>query len=414
MEMPTSVVQTEYYPNSGIRSQRHGQLSRIVFFLIGGLLVFNLPLFPAAQNSLRASDVIGVICLPLAVAGVLKMRGPILTWVMIWAIGLCLVLLAALSFGAGDMGRFVSVARVGIAIVCANVITANCSADSTRAALFGGMCAGSLLGLLVCYGQTLHIGFFQSLLPPDANETSIFEAIRPAGIWEHANAAAQISMVGAAAAFLIWPKSASRHFWTLALYLSIALGTYLVIQSRAAVVVAVCLGGLFILQQSRPVAKVIAATVATGLIIVVLVSPETILGQRWTGTFSGQSTADQAADRVRSMWNGLVLTLQHPLGLMSQQRTDAFLASTRSVAVHNGFIHFMLVLGPLVGSLLLGLAGKAAYLATRTNLNRPYGYALGSIAFMLLFEDASFLPPVLTVSALIVTMVLSDVKRDAP
>ena len=391
---------------------RKSALRNLATFLLGCLVVLSLPLLPQLEKTPRILDVIGsagIIYLGLVV---FKFRLPVSVWIagIVVVISILLPLVSALMLG--DVARVIVCARLLLSISGGILIAQIAVYYSQIDVLIFGIWTGAFVAMLIAFGQSLDVEVLVGMLPADRNESAVFGVLRPSAIWGHPNAAAQVTM--AAAAMIFIAKERGRHFVLLPLlmFLLIASPSYDVMLNRAPLIVSAMAGLFFSFMYGSMFLKG-AAIVATAIFLSILAfSPQSILTDRWSGTFSGLSTNEQAYERLGAALTGLDLSFEAPFGHSDADRSEKLMAQAGVRAAHNGFVFAALTIGPWVTLILFGILFSVCFGLRPPAVNRHYGMTMGSISIMLLFEDSIFEPSIMTLLVLTAALIFSERSKN--
>ena len=200
---------------------------------------------------------------------------------------------------------------------------------------------------------------------------------------------------------MIWKRQEGHLIQPLVLFLSIAVLNYVIMQNRAPILIGALILFYVIFCYRSFTISFAAINMAFFLLTVVLLSPESIFGARWTGNFGGMSIFDQGHDRLKSTISGFMISLSAPFGLTADERNARLIAEAGVRASHNGFVYSALTVGPIITTLLLWPMIRALLYTQGKRTNRAYDYPIISICIMLLFEDALLEPSIVAILALL-------------
>lgn len=375
------------------------RLRSALIFALGVGIVMNLALDPSAARSPRLLDLMGLAALPGLFWAGLRLRAAARLWVWGGLAGGMVAALMAVALAAGDAGRAILIGRVVLSVALGVALARVALRHRAVGALALGLWTGAVCGVALAQGQALGSPALLALMPVDAVVSSALGIARPSGIWGHPNAAAQVTMAGAAMILLLLGGRGPGGLWPVAAFVAVAVGNYTVMSNRAPLVVAAVVALVICLHLGGRQVRVAATTAALAVLVVLWLQPGAILGERWTATFNGMTTLDQTAERAGTALAGLFIALEQPLGHDHAAREARMMAETGMKAAHNGFVHAALVLGPWAAAGLLALLVRAALAGRGTARATGLGYATGTVWLMLMFEDAALEPSIVAVLA---------------
>lgn len=362
-------------------------------FLAGFLSVLSLPLFPDAERTPRTLDVIGIFATVFLLFRFWKIKTSWTGWLAGVGATLALALPLAVSITTGDTGRTIIIARIVTAIAAAIVLGGWAVRTDRITILALGMWTAAAMAMAIALGQRVGIEWLVALMPVDRSESAVSGILRASAIWGHPNAAAQVTMAAAAVILMAWKQSDGRVVLPILLYFSIAVLNYAIMLNRAPIVVGLGIVAIATIRQDNFYIKSFAVFCLCLLTAVLVSDPSVLLGERWTGTFSGMTTYDQMLERFRSTIAGIRIAFEQPFGHSVADREARMLAEIGIRASHNGFVFAALTIGPWAVIFLFAIffgAGRNSDNGARTT-----ALATSSICLMLLFEDALLEPAII-------------------
>lgn len=378
------------------------------FFLTGVFVVLSFPLISDQAQSIRFLDLLGVIGLGYLAIFSVRQNLPPRIWLLCWISVSGLLLVFADAFSDTDAGRLSILGRLVFSIA-GGIFLGNMAAkySQIKALTIGAWC-GAMVACLIAFGQSQGISSMIALAPIDRVESVIQGVVRPQAIWGHPNAAAQVTMAGAAMVLLAWNKSQGKIMLPVAMYAAVAILNYLIMQNRGPLIVGFLICLLVTVRHSQLHLRIVALLCVGFLAALIVFEPEILIGERWTATFSGKTTAEQAVERLRSTFAGLSIAFEAPLGHSPTEREARMLSENGIRASHNGYVFAALTIGPWVAAFFFFLLLSIFKPRDGHIFARSYGIALCSIGLLLLFEDSIFEPTVTTLLVLVATLSYLD------
>jgi hypothetical protein len=371
------------------------------FFLTGIFIVLSLPLVGDGKQSLRFLDILGVISLFYLLYATFHQTLKPSQWLAFFMFGISFLLVFISAIYDSDIGRLNILVRLVLSIATGIFLALQAVKHSQIKVLALGVWCGAFLACLLAYGQMVGINALIELAPVDRVESAIKGVVRPQAIWGHPNAAGQVTMAGAALIIVAWKRQSRIILLPVLMYASIPGLNYLIMQNRGPLVVGLLICLLMTVQHSRVYLRISALFFVGCLAVVLMLEPQILIGERWTATFSGLSTSDQAVERFQSTLAGLAIAFEAPFGHALAEREARMLAETGLRVSHNGYVHAFLVLGPWLSGAMLAMLLITVLAVKRHHSQRRYNLALASVCAMLLFEDAIFEPTISTLLVLI-------------
>lgn len=393
--------------------QREGASFFVIaaFFLTGFFVVLSLPLISDGAQSVRFLDLLGIVGVIYLVSVALRNHLHPKVWFVFWVAGTGLLLVFTDALNDSDTGRLNILVRLVFSIATGIFLARMATKYSQVKTLSFGVWCGAVAACLIAYGQSQGISAMIALAPIDRVESAIQGILRPQAIWGHPNAAAQVTMAGAAIILLAWKKRQETTLLPLAMYAVLPIMNYMIMQNRSPLIVGLFICLLMTFRHSQIHLRVAAVLCVACLAAFLIFAPEYLIGDRWTGTFSGLSTSEQVVERLQSTFAGLSIAFEAPLGHALADREARMLAETGIRASHNGYIFAALVIGPWLAFPLFTLLFSVFRKRNNYYFTRHYGVAFGSISIMLLFEDAVFEPTVATLMAFISALAFIEVSN---
>lgn len=394
------------YPPKSNKTATYYIIETILVLFCGISLVLSLPLIPGALETPRTLDILGLACLLTLLTKIFRAKFSFTGCLYTLATAILFVTLLIYTSQTNDMKRLVILGRLVLSISTGITLATTCLKRDRVALLLFSVWLGSLIAVLIAMGQSLGISSLLALQPPDQVQSSALGILRPSAIWGHPNAAAQITMAGAACALALHERSGSKLIFSLLLFSAIPILNYISMQNRAPIIIGIVMIVAIPLMRKNIFSKSGATLLAALVLTTLYVSPQAVLGDRWTGNFSGMSSFDQGRERITSTLSGLDIAFTAPFGMPPDERNERMLLEAGVKASHNGFIFSALTIGPVITGLLLAPIVVALRKSRFVPLDRSYSHAIISILLMLLFEDALLDPSIVAILALLTCFII--------
>lgn len=385
-------------------------LSQVILFVGGFIAILSFPLIPGAAQTPRLLDILGLAAFPVGAWSLFRLKIATSHWLIGWGVALAFVAPLTLAALTDDVGRVIVLIRAGSSIAAGIMLAKWALRTGHVATLAVGIWSGAAVAMLIAAGQIMGKTWLIGLMPVDRADTTVLGFDRVSVIWGHPNAAAQITMAAAAVILLVSRKSGGQVMLPLALYLSIAGLNYALMMNRAPIVIGLVIAILMTIRHRSIYLRLFTLMCLIFLGAILISDPGILLGERWTGTFSGMSTEDQAQERMHSTLTGITIAFEQPLGYSAAERETRMLAETGVRASHNGYVFAMQVIGAWSATFLFFVLFLLLRPFSAIPHTRHVGAASGSICLMLLFEDALLDPSIVFILTLISTIAFLEYR----
>lgn len=371
----------------------------MIFLLVGFSFLANFMFSPGTEGSPRISD---FVCVLLSIGLCVRFSSISLSRSMVawlWLINLYFGVWAVIGYADGDYSAAIASVRLLLGITAGFYLSLKILEEPSLWRIFSvGVVAGGVLITVIALGQFFLEGsIFDSVIPARSDRWWGPSGIRVVGIWEHPNGLAHSQMIAAAFA-LILVATKSMPVLGCFCFLFITLGIYTGTETRAGLVIAAILVGLFFLLV-RSLHYRVVAVAASGLVVLCTAF---YLGdaveRRWLeSTANGMTLADNASERMKSTLKTMDLALSRPFGWGVIDRKNILSKHLRSQASHNSFLSFGMTFGffPLV--LIVAIPLWLLYRLIILPEEKFFMvFPLAGIALSFLFEDFIYSPTVLS------------------
>lgn len=394
-------IHDAYKPKAMNRKRGASLYLSLILFSVGFFIVLNLPILGDGTKNFRILDFVGFISVFYLIFAANKYKLSPFQWLSFFlcALGLTLVFINALY--DVDSARQNIIVRFVLSIATGVTVASLAVRYQLVTTLAIGAWCGAFVACLIAYGQSIGVAALIAMAPIDRVESAIHGVMRPSAIWGHPNAAAQNIMAGAVMALIAWDKRNATILLSLMLYVLIIGLNYSVMQNRAPFLVGSVICLLATIRHPQLYMRMVSALCVVSVVVILMLEPQILIGERWTATFSGLSTAEQAVQRIRSTLVGLSIAMEAPLGHSIPEREALMISATGIRASHNGYIFSALVIGPWLTFTFIWIFLAIFLSRTSWGETRNFRLAIGSILLMLFFEDAIFEPTILTLLVLI-------------
>lgn len=369
-----------------------------IIVIITMIIVLNPFFYISETDILRATDVLTLlfflIFISKTLTGKLMLRSDKI--LLLFCFTILMTLMAALI--ANDWTRSVVATRVLLSIATGYVLVSWITRYEALSEFRLGAVTGSILGIIVSYGQKYEIPYFLTLIPPDASVTFIFQNIRVSGVWGHANENSIVLFFGLSFALMSMVRNNGRpdiKMKDVFLFCIMSILIYSIGYSRS--VLFVC--ALSLLYLSFLFKNLAFRSVIIFLILIFLgfvtFDYQLIFSERWSTNSLNLNIWEQIKLRIESTLSGMLHGLWSPLGINTSDKAYFLRAQANSSASHNALISFLLAFGIFSFFLLIILLLRR--IRTVTSLHMP----LIIIILLIPFEDFAFNPTIIVLVSLV-------------
>jgi hypothetical protein len=356
---------------------------QIVAWLLGFFLIANVYLIPAAVQTPRATDALGVV-LGLWLLWRFCTRG-------LHAGPLCLLLLfgaipvtwGLYAYSIGDAQTAVLSFRWMLAIPWGYVLFTTTQDERQRSSLVWGMlsgCLGSVVVLALQFYGFVELTQNLGLAAQDLTLSYVGTTFRSAGFEGHPNAGAAISSLAVPLSLYLY-YAYRTHIVVVALGIGAMLAGVQFTETRSVGLVSlVTVLTVFlanVLKTGRSL-RLAALLTYVGLPFLLFLGPPA----GWSRWLDYQDIQSNSGERFLSNAGALQISFQHPLGLGVDTAAQTLYDYTGIDATHNAFLQASLVYGPLLGG---ALALLVLIMALRLFLNSKAMRGLETVLALQMF-----------------------------
>jgi hypothetical protein len=365
-----------------------GSIATAVAFICGLALPFNIILQSSATRDLRLLDLLGVALVPLAVWACLRRIHLLLAMLLLGLVFVLPFLVHAVILvrELDDYADFEFPVRFLLALSFCATLTPLLENTRHRSVFAAGLCLGCCLCVIPLVFQSLGqndtmvaIGLAPSRLaiPPWQIQQ------RPPGLHGHANATSAVISLGIPVATFMAVQQ--RRFWLLPCAVAALLACSYYTETRSAVGISLATMGFALALGCRTdrILLLLPAVALAGVLAAGFIE-----GPLLPASFLRTDTADaNLGERFATTTTGMLLVLEHPLGLGRSLGEAAVYQRTGTQAFHNALIWLGVAAGLVPMVFTAGVLLAAATQAGRQGAPGLRGLLAFHLLGLCLFED---------------------------
>ncbi|MCG9697107.1 O-antigen polymerase, partial [Shewanella sp. Isolate11] len=383
-------------------SSIYHKIIKSVFVFIGFSLIFNFVVYDFGFFSMRIMDVLGPSFILISLLYFLLWKVDLGPYHFFLFVVICLLTSILFMSFESDFNGVLTTSRHLLYISFAYFISIYFIKTLELGTMFFiGIILGAISSLLVMYGQYLELSYFDTLKPSGAKLWWVSERQRYTGIFEHPNAASQITMIGIVP--LLYFYLSSRNMMFLFFSILCVFLLYFLTQTRSSLVIFSILL-LFCVFKSNNFRHKVSFIIF--LFVGILLFSEYIfevMNDRWVG-HGVVSISSNFLERLETQVVSLSYGLVHPFGLGWQGKEIMLINEFGFNATHNGFISFLVVYGLIFSTVFFIYMTYMFYVIVFNSFSdiNVFTFPFLSLYFSFYFEDVINSPAIIFLSFLFV------------